>query len=461
MGKKLGFQEISLIMIQRAIFHFVLLTLLVAQRIDAATVLTDARIIDGTGKAPLDHGAIVFDGDKITAIGPADQIQIPQGAQVVNVQGKTIIPGLISAHSHLGLCEGALGPMPDHYNRDNVRHQLEQYERYGVLSVMALGCNKDVLYAWREEQRHGELDGADIFTADRGFGVYRGAPPFPLMEDQLYRPSTAEEARAEVAESASRHPDVIKLWVDDLFGTAPKMSPEVYDAIIARAHAIIDEAHKRAYKVAAHMFYLSDAKALVANGIDILAHSVRDEPVDAELIGMMKARGVAYIPTLELDESDYVFAEHPPWMEEPFFTQAVDPALLQRWRSPLYAKEMLANPNTPKNRAAAAIGQRNLKTLFDAGVKIALGTDSGALPTRIPGFAEHWELQLMVQSGLSPMDALVCATKTSSEVIGASDRGTLETGKLADFVVLDGNPLDDIHNTTRIAMIYHHGKRVR
>ena len=91
-------------MIQRGIFHFVLLTLVVAQRIDAATVLTDARIIDGTGKAPLENGAIAFDGDEITAIGPADQIQIPQGAQVVNVEGKTIIPGLISAHSHLGLC---------------------------------------------------------------------------------------------------------------------------------------------------------------------------------------------------------------------------------------------------------------------------------------------------------------------------------------------------------------------
>lgn len=91
------------------------------------------------------------------------QVQIPEGAQVVNAKGKTTIPGLISAHSHLGLCEGAIGPKPENYKHDNVRHQLEQYERYGVLSVMALGCNKDVLCSWREEQRRGELDGADIF----------------------------------------------------------------------------------------------------------------------------------------------------------------------------------------------------------------------------------------------------------------------------------------------------------
>jgi imidazolonepropionase-like amidohydrolase len=172
----------------------------------------------------------------------------------------------------------------------------------------------------------------------------------------------------------------------------------------------------------------------------------------------MKAQGAVYIPTLDLDESQFIYAEQPSWMEESFFTQAVDPALLERWKSPLYRKEMEANPNTPKNKAAAAMGQRNVKILFEAGVKIAFGTDSGALPTRVQGFAEHRELQLLVQAGLSPMDAIVCATKNSAALIGASDRGTLEAGKKADFLVLDGNPLEDIRNTTRIAGIYHDGK---
>ena len=425
-----------------------------------ATVLTGARIIDGTGRTPLENGTLVFEGSRILNIGPADTVQQPPGAEVIDVNGKTIIPALISAHSHLGLCKGIIGPRPENYTHENVQHQLEQYERYGVLTVMSLGVNKDVLYAWRDEQREGKLDGADIFTADRGLGVQRGAPPFPLLEDQVYRPTSVEEARADVRESATRHPDMIKMWIDDLFGTAPKMTPEIFSAVIEQAHAIADEAHKSKLKVAAHIFYLNDAKALVKAGVDVIAHSVRDQPVDAEFIEAMKANRVVYIPTLALDESQFIYAEQPAWMQEPFFTKAVDTALLERWKSPLYAKEMQANPNTPKNKAAAAMGQRNVKILFDAGVKVAFGTDSGALPTRIQGFAEHRELQLLVQAGLSPVDAIVCATKNSAELIGVSDRGTLEAGKKADFLVLSGDPSDDIRNTTHIDMIYHDGKRV-
>ena len=420
----------------------------------ALTLLTGVRIIDGTGRAPLENGALLIDGAKIVNLGPLDTVGPPPGCQLVDLQGKTVMPGLISAHSHLGLCQGALGPNPAHYTRDNVRRQLEQYERCGVLAVMALGCNKDVLYAWRDEQHQGTLGGAAIFSADRGLGVQRGAPPFPLPEDQMYRPASADEARADVRASAARHPDMIKLWVDDLLGTAPKMPPGIFEAVI-------DEAHRNGLKVAAHLFYLADAKALVAAGVDVVAHSVRDQPIDSELLTAMKAKGVVYIPTLDLDESQYIYAERPAWMQDPFFVQAVDPKLLERWQNPLYAQEMQANPNTRKNKAAAAMGQRNVKAVFDAGITVALGTDSGALPTRIPGFAEHRELQLLVQAGLSPMEAIVCATRNSAAVLGAGDRGTLAPGQRADFLVLNGNPLEDIRHTTEILMIYHDGNRVR
>ena len=419
----------------------------------SVTVLTGARLIDGTGQPPLEAATLIIKGDRIVAVGTADALAgaVPPGAKIINETGMTIIPGLISAHSHLGLVKGASTASAENYTRDNVAAQLARYEAEGITAVMSLGVNQDVLYQWRDEQRAGKLAGADIFTADRGLGVGGGVPPFPLPRGQVYRPKDADEARAAVREMAARHPDLIKLWLDDNFGTMPKMAPPIFAAAI-------DEAHRQGLRVAAHEFYLADAKALVAAGIDVLAHSVRDKPVDDELISVMKARHVAYIPTLALDESQFVYAEHPAWMDEPIFTAAVDPGLLATWLSPEYREKMASSQSTARNRRAFDMAMRNVKTLHDAGVFIALGTDSGAMPTRVAGFSEHRELQLLVKAGLKPAEALLCATAHSAEVIGqGNDRGTLQAGKRADFVVLAGNPLADIRNTTRLAMVWHGG----
>ena len=241
----------------------------------------------------------------------------------------------------------------------------------------------------------------------------------------------------------------------------PKMAPEIYQSILEEAHAAIDEAHQHGQRVAAHVFYLDDAKALLQRGLDVVAHSVRDQPVDARFIELMKVRNLPYIPTLALDESQYIYAEHPAWMRERFFTAAVESSVLASWQTPEYAARMRISRSTPKNQAAFDMAMANVKTLRGAGVTIAMGTDSGAMPTRIPGFAEHRELQLLVQAGLSPMEAIVAATRNSARVLGAQeDRGTLEVGKRADFLVLEKNPLEDIHNTTKINAIWHGGKPV-
>lgn len=417
------------------------------------TVFTGARLIDGTGGEPVENSVIVVQGDRITAVGAMHEVKAPAGATVVSLKGKTVIPGLISAHSHLGVTKGNT-VAPENFSQENVSSQLATYERYGVTGVMSLGLNGDVLYQWRDQQRQGKFPGADIFTADRGIGVPRAVPPQTVGLDQIYRPASVDEARQAVHEIAGRHPDLVKIWLDDLFGSVPKMNPDIFPAVI-------DEAHKAHLRVASHVFYLDDARTLLKSGVDVLAHSVRDRPVDAELIAAMKERQVAYIPTLALDESQFIYAEHPKWMDDPAFTHAVDPALITLWTSADYAAKMAANPNTPKNKAAAAMGQKNVKTLFDAGVVVAMGTDSGGLPTRVAGFGEHRELQLLVQSGLKPMDAIVCATRNSAMVVGdEKNRGTLEAGKRADFVVLDANPLEDIRNTTQIDAVWHGGNPV-
>jgi imidazolonepropionase-like amidohydrolase len=420
-------------------------------------VLTGERLIDGTGHS-FEKGVLIVRDGRIVGAGAEGSVAVPADGHNIDLSGRTIMPGLISAHSHLGLVEGASAANPANYNRANVARQLAQYERYGVTAVMSLGVNRDVLYTWRDEQRAGQLPGADIFTADRGLGVPGGAPPFPVPEDQMYRPKTPDEARADVREMAARNPDILKLWLDDIFGTMPKMQPAIYTAAIAEAHASIDEAHQHGLRMAAHIFYLDDAKALLKVGVDVIGHSVRDRGVDEEFIQLMKARHIPYIATLSLDESQFIYAEHPAWMNEPFFTNAVDPALLATWLSPAYAAKIRDNPNTAKERAALATASLNLMTLHDAGVVISFGTDSGAMPTRVAGFDEHRELQLMVKAGLSPMQAIVAATKTAAETIGdGAHRGTLEAGKRADFLVLKANPLQDIKNTETLEAVWHGG----
>jgi imidazolonepropionase-like amidohydrolase len=418
-------------------------------------VLIGARLIDGTGHVPTENAVLVVQGDKVSAVGPADSVKYPADAQVIDCHGQTIIPGLISDHSHIGLVDGT-SVKPENYNRANILRQLRQYEAYGVTTIMALGLNGDLFYELRDEQHAGKSPGADIFGADRGIGAPMTAPPaalLPVGKDQLYRAETSEEAKADIREMATRHPDLIKIWVDDQLGTDPKMKPEIYQAAI-------EEAHRLGLRVACHIFYLDDAKAVLRAGADIIAHGVRDQPVDSEFISEIKARSAWYVATINLDETSFIFAEQPAWTNESFFQTALQPALRDRFNDPAYLQKTKTSPRVPILKKSVATNKANLKTLYDAGVKVAFGTDSGAQPQRIPGFAEHRELQLMVESGLSPLQALECATNRAATLIGLDDRGVLAPGKLADFVILTANPLDEISNTEKIAAVWHRGKKV-
>jgi imidazolonepropionase-like amidohydrolase len=415
--------------------------------------IVGARIIGGKGGAPIENGNLVFSGDIILAVGHASHVKVPKGATVIDGKGKTVIPGLISAHSHLGLIENGKNSATA-YTRENVVGALRQYERYGVTSIMSLGVNRDMIFDIRQEQRDGKLDGATVFTAGRGIGVPNGAPPLPAAPDQVYRPSTPDEARQDVRESSGHHVDMIKIWVDDVFGKYPQMDPATYAAVI-------NEAHKSHTRVAAHVFYLADAKALINDGLDVIAHSIRDQEVDSAVITAMKEHHVIYIPTFTVDESSFAFAEHPEWLQDKFLADALTPEERTNFGTEAYRERVKADPNTAKTKAALQIGLKNLKRLSDAGVEIAMGTDSGAMPARVAGWAEHHELEMMVRAGLTPMQALVDATAHSANVCGATDRGTLETGKRADFLVLKADPLVDIRNTRAIEAVWHNGKQVQ
>jgi imidazolonepropionase-like amidohydrolase len=437
------------------ILEMILATLVVCPGAGAQTkarpvVFKGARLIDGTGRAAIENSILMIEGDQVVAAGKAGTVSIPKDADVKDASGKTIMPALINLHGHLGLSTNGADSVAGHYTQENVVRQLDKYLAYGVATVTSFGQDDDEIYKIRDAQHAGTIGGARFYTAGRGFLEYTGKSN---PADHRYRPQNPEEARADVRELAAHHPDFMKMWVDDGLGHGTKIQPAIYQAII-------DEAHKQHIRVFAHEFYLNDAKALLAAGIDGFAHSIRDQAVDSDVMQKMKARDVFLIPTLVRDEVLFAYADNLKWLDDPFFQAGFVPEAVAFVRSPENVEKGRKDPDIAKYRAGLEMGKKNLKTLSDAGVKIAFGTDSG-IPTRFPGYLEHRELQLMVEAGLTPMQAIVAATGTNAEILGgAKTFGTLQAGRRADFLVLDANPLEDIHNTERLSAVWQAGKTV-
>jgi imidazolonepropionase-like amidohydrolase len=247
---------------------------------------------------------------------------------------------------------------------------------------------------------------------------------------------------------------MVKMWVDDYGGTSKKMLENVYLAIIRQAHA-----HK--LRVASHLYYLEDAKKLVDAGLDVIAHSVRDQEVDAALLQAMKDKGVAYIPTLSLDEFSFIYARKPEWINDPFFKASLEPGVWEMITDPKYQDNIRNSPAYDRNVRGFNYALRNVKKAYDAGVLVALGTDSGATPVRAQGFSEHLELELLVQAGLTPLQAIRIGTLNAATALRLDQRyGTVEKGKVADLLVLDGNPEKDIRLTRKIKTVYKAGRTV-
>jgi imidazolonepropionase-like amidohydrolase len=424
-----------------------------------STVLKNVTVIDGTGAPAKPNSAIVMTDGKIAYVGPMSGLKAPAGAKQIDLSGKFVMPGIIDSHVHVGMMHGVT--QDEKYETpENVQADLKQYAAYGVTTVQVLGTDKDFVLNMRNQQRKSRPNMARIFSAGQGAVIKGGYGGLVGVTNPI---ATPEEGRKLVDEQAAKGVDFIKLWVDDERKTIPVKMPPAVSA------AIIDEAHKKHLRAVAHVFYLSDAKELLREGVDGFAHMVRDQPVDQEFLNMMKSKGAWQVSATLSREMAYSLAIMP-WLNDPFFTRGVTPGTLKALKSTDREKAVVLGftrfPGLPYQKKVFADMDRtlfqtleNYQAMIKAGINTGMGTDSGP-NGRFPGFNAHEEMQLEVLAGRSPMDAIKSATSDNARWLGDKTIGSIENGKWADLLVLDKNPVQDIHNTETINSVYIAGNSV-
>jgi imidazolonepropionase-like amidohydrolase len=410
----------------------------------AAVVLYEgARLVNTDGSAPIESSVFIVQNGRFTAIGRKGEIPLPKGARRVDLTGRTVIPALVDAHAHLGYMKD-LTIGPQNYTQENLVDHLQRYAYHGVAAGATWGSDfGDMPFQVRDALFP---NAARFVTLGRGLTTPGEGMP-ENMRQAAHVVSTEEDSRRAVRENAARKVKMVKIWVQDRPAGIAKMSPALY-------RATIDEAHKHNMKVVVHATALADVKDLLHAGIDGFAHLPNE--VDDELMALLDARpNVFFTPTLGTSRRMIYF----PWLEgpDPLIRETVSSSQIKRLRDRIAAQTPEAIERGRQNWERTS---RNFKRLVDGDVHIVLGSDAGGMSgDQFIGWTAHTEIENMVAAGMTPMQALVACTRAAAEV-HELDLGVVASGKSADFIVLDANPLENITNTREISKVYLRGQEV-
>lgn len=417
-----------------------------------AVLIRGGRLIDGRGGPPLENASILIENGRFKSI-RAGALTAPAGATVVDAAGKTVLPGLVDMHAHL--LSGGFDTISEKsmsYDPAEQARALRQMLYWGVTTVYSPVQPLATVLELRAATARSAASMPRLFVSGPGFtapGGWAGSTD-PAAR---FEPKTAAEAREQVALAARAGIDIFKVFFDDMshaFVTPlPKLDRALMTAIIAAAHA-------RKRKVMVHAYETANHKAAMRAGAEIMAHSAVTEPIDAEYLDLAAKSRTLYLGTLSV-------------YNDVFDANAIrELAALEAIRTSVPKKTLATLTEGPVLEAfeGSIKGDyfkrqlptimANMKRAFEAGIAVGVGPDTG-VPGAFPGFAVHREMELMVKAGIPPADVLVAATRTGARYLDQPSLGTIERGKVADAVVVAGNPLTDIASTRRVEAVVQGG----
>jgi imidazolonepropionase-like amidohydrolase len=410
-------------------------------------VLAGGRLIDGFGGPPVENAVVVIEGNTIRAVGPESAVKIPAGARVIDTNGYTMMPGLMDMHVHLmivghGDYDHWFTTYADQYRDVIMPISAKELLMAGVTTARDLGAPLDDIIAVKKRIERGEIPGPRMFVA----GPFLQHTSPPLEAKFRWAVNGADDARKKVDIVADAGADIIKMIDQD------QMTQE-------EANAIVDQAHKRGKTVAAHAHRSEEIRRGLRAGVDCFEHTgLGTKPgYEDDVLQMIRERNATlyWCPTMEgLFLYEYT-KQYPERIDDQRLKRDLPPEMYKDVHDSIKDVSRLDYFRLVPRRIPTLANK--FRQLRESGVTIIVGTDSG-IPLNFH-FDSTWrELKTMVDLGMAPMDAIRAATYWPAQLLKQPNLGTLAGGKLADIIVIDGDPLTDMTSLRNIVHVVKDGK---